>query len=872
MKRVLLASICILIFFSGSLLGSDTRFVRWENRFDNLKSLKSSIEKSEYKDSKLTGFIDKEIGETEKFLNVLIRGRSGNGSLQAIEREYSIPEIEKRVNELADPVISLYYLSALLSRPLNTPMKEQIRDEILKYITAKNRGLSFRPANDELETLTLQYINEEGMGEFEKIRKRLIRDILSKTEYDLSRNDYVSTDINFDHIIFKNAFSITEVFDFNSRVIFKEEYLVSSPEWNFTAKKIITKDKVHEAMIDFTGKRGIAVPGNFSGSSIEGFEKLIFDSSREMLQFSLGKGAATGAKSYNTPLYEIPDFGRFNEAVSEIDRYRTSVIRVLSGTEGEDFVKRVRNNNSGIASRYISHYENVIKREEARIGRLKNANSSLIIYNEEIFFTAKKHFDEIKDLVKDYSELSSDFIEKICLAGVMTPAEYVSFHKYRNNRLLEHGEFFQNLTESAVPLSVSGVDRVNGVYRSAYLRSVNFIRGIFKVEAIPAHIRGAMNSENLKEYGEINRDLRVRGSLIAESIRGNYNKYDTARGEHERVTREKAGRLESMIAQEEINILLNYAAGCAELILKMNYTERALLNYREKYSLIESELKSNNLKGYEKIITGGSIIPAVEDFNPELIDRETYARSILAKEGEDALVTAISLNTYQRRQGVEMKYFPPAGDIAELRRNLKSQFNIKVASWTMDGRNFRDIDLNAAEALRKMLSRKAWRVENNEQKGARVIFPGITGGSGFSAFIPSGWIEGRPDGGGAGDILFRKVFVSPDNSGRIEVSAVVKKDQRLNALSRDWLNAEKFSMVQQKWGDKEGSLYYRSVSRNRDDHVMELYVIERDDYLIILSGRAARDKFNHLSRHLDEIFTSVADEDKLSTASAVKIN
>jgi len=871
MKRALFAALSILILFSGISYGADARFVRWENRLENLKGLKSSVEKSKYKDKQLLSLIDNEIKESDKFLDILIRVKAGDGSLQAAEREYSIPEIEKRVNELAGPVISLYYLSALLNRPLNTPLKDQIRGEILKYITEKNRGLSFRPGNDELETLTLQYINEEGMGEFDKTGKKLIRDILSKTEYDLSRSDYVSNDINFEHMIFKNALIIAEAYDFNSQVKFLENYLISAPDWNFTAKKILTKDKMYKAMRDFAGERDVVLPADFTGTDIGSFEKLIFDSNREILTSSLGHGAPSGAKSYNTPLYEIPDFSRFNEAVNEIDKYRGSVIRVLSGTEGEVYVKRVRNNNSGIAARYIRHYENVIKREEARIGRLKSGNSALIIYNEEIFFTAKKHFGEIKELLNSYSELSSDFIERICLAGVMTPAEYTAFHRYRNHRSLEQGLFFQSLTESSVPLSQSGIERINGIYRSAYLRGVNFIRGLFKIEAIPAHIRGGMTSEILKEYSTINRDLRTRGSLIAESIRGDYSKYDAARAEHERIRSERAGKLEGQIAQEEINVLLDYAAACAELLLQMNYTERALLNYREKYSLIESELKNNNLKGYEKIITGGSLIPAVEDFNPELIDREMYIRSVLAKEGEDALVTAVSLNTFHRRHGVEMKFFPPAGDIAELRRNLKSAYNVKIAAWIMDGSNFRDIDLNASEALKKMLSRKAWLPGSMESSGAGVTFS--TGrGSGFSAVIPAGWREGVPGEKREGNFLLYKVYVSPDGSGRIEVSAVKKGEDRLNDLSREWLRRGRFSMVQQRWGKKEGNDYYRAVSKNRHDHVMELFIIERDDYIIILSGRTSGDRYNNLSRHLDEIFASVKSEDKFTTASAVKAN
>ena len=135
-----------------------------------------------------------------------MRAKAGDGSLKVEERDYSIVEIEKKVNEIASQIISLYYVSALLSRPHNTPIKEKIEDEIVKYISGKNPGIAYKPDINERGMLALQYLMEEGMGEYENIKGKLLRDILSKTEYDLSIKNYVTNEINLEQLIFTNSF------------------------------------------------------------------------------------------------------------------------------------------------------------------------------------------------------------------------------------------------------------------------------------------------------------------------------------------------------------------------------------------------------------------------------------------------------------------------------------------------------------------------------------------------------------------------------------------------------------------------------------------------------------------------------------------
>lgn len=848
MKRVLIASLFVLAVFSLSASGAEGRFLRWENRIDKLKGLKTSIENKSETDKKITALIDKNITESESFIDILVRAKAGHGSLKVEERDYSIAEIEKKVNESASQVISLYYVSALLSKPSNTPVKEKIEEEIEKYISGKNLGLAFKPDINERGKLAHQYLLEEGMGEHKTIQEKLLRDILSKTEYDLSKKNYVTNEINLQQLILKNSFDIVEAFDFNLPVKFNEKYLLSAPQWNFTASRIRTNEKLHGALINYMSLTGINVPENFAGKDIGSFEKIIFEQPREKLLASFKSENFDGAKSYNTPLYEIPDFSRMGEAVNELDKYRLALIKNMTGTEGEEFLKRVKNNNRGLTSKYIKHYENVFKREEARIESFKKRSPSVIIYNELIFAAAKNHFLEIKEGLENYEELSSGFVERIVLSGSITADEYIAFHKYRSSRLLEEAEFMQGLAENFVLLSNAGSVKVSGIYRSVYIRSLAFIRDILKIEPLPSEIRGGMTSNTLNEYSAVNRNFSRSARLIAESMRKDYGKYNAA--VEERATQEKKNSidLETKIGEEEIRIYVSYASDCAEILSGLNYTEKALNNYKDKYNMIESDLKKNNLNDYNKLISQGSLIPAVKDFNPVLIDREIVIRELLSKEGEEALSSAAALNTFYRRQGISMAHYPVAEELKDLKTKLKISTSVRVADWNMDGKNFQKIDLNVLEKLKKMINKQAWLPGESESIGEMVSFSPLNKGTSFSAMIPAGWHKRSSKS---------LVFDSPDKKGTIEIMALNKGDENFGVFPGQWLHNKGFNMIQQRWGKKGENDFHWSVSKLKGNRLAEVYMIENSGCIIIIAGKATDEKQKYLSAHIEGVVDSL---------------
>jgi hypothetical protein len=703
-------------------------------------------------------------------------------------------------------------------------------------------------------------MKEEAMGEYEKIMGKLIRDILSKTEYDLSKKDYLSNDINLEQLIFKNSFDIAEAYDFTPSGVFNEKYLFSVPDWNFTASKIAAKEKIYKNMMSFISSGEIAVPEDFEGKDIEGFEKIIFISLRDRLISSLESGSGTGAKSGNTPLYEIPDFTRMVEAVNDLDKYRRSLLRAMTGTEGEGFIKKVRNNNRGLAGKYIRHYEKVFRREKARIGELKRRNPSIIIYNEELFNVSENHFMKIKKDLENYEKLSSLFIEQIVNSGSITVDDYLAYHKYKCGRLLEQAEFMQNLAEKSEVLTRSGSASVSGIYRSVINRSTGFIREILKIEPVPGEIRAGMNRNTLAEYGEINREFRKRASLIAESIRRDYGKYSAASEERERNIANHSGDFDIKLGEEEIRITVNYAADCAGLLDGMNYTARALSEYKNQYRIMAEEIEKNNYRNYEKFISKGTLIPAVKDFNPELIEKETAAREILAKEGMEALAGASALNIFYHRQGIEISHYPSAEEMKSLKEKLKSSVSVEVAAWTMDGNNFRLIDRNAAETLNKMLTRKAWSPGSIGTGGERVSFSPAGSGESYFAFIPAGWRQRTSK-----DLIFD----SPDNLGTIEIYAVKRDDKKLASFSGEWLRGRGLSMVQQRWGRKGSSDYHWSVSGGEGDTVAEVYMLEENDCIIIICGKASSERYRYLSGHIERVLDSLQREKSLN-ASAFK--
>ncbi len=836
------------------LYSSDARVGRWKSRIERLSKYRDEAAKLTGYDAAADKLFSNEIKSAEEFISLLERYGSGDGSLKTETKKYTINEIESITSETAGPIVSVYYASEMIHATGNPLYKSALKDDINKYAAANGLPLLNKQSR-ETELLAQKYILQRYSSGYDEFRRRAISNILATTGYELSRTGYNSNDINLKEIIFRAAEKSVST-GINSESEFNNKHLTALAEWKEHELSSAEFDRKIKSACSFAEAHGITVTPEDKRKGFVHIEELIFSPQRGLIIMMSENTEKFPSTGYNNPLYEIPDFMEIKIALEDIDMYRQSLNRVINGTEDSGFMNKVKNNNRGIANRYLKKYDNLFKRERLRIAALKGQNSGVIIYNEEIFNVAEKHFTELKDKLLAYADLSSDFIDAIHSPGKIDPDEYLTRYKSKTEKNLEYMSFIERLTADALPAGNFAYTRINNLYRASAGELFATMKKLLVTEQVSPEVRKTMTKDHIKNHAGINDNLKVKGSALILSARKNYEAYSKSYTEAVAAKKESLAASEISIGQDEVDRLMSTAGSYSEYIASMGYTIQALKNYSEEYKKITGDIQAGkDLSQYLEKINSGTLIPLVDGFSPEKIDSEMKLRDMLIREGNESLSGASALTQYYSRRGYRLKYTHTAEEIAKIKTNFNTNPGVKILTWEMNGKNFRLIDTNTAASLKKLINRKAWTpasaLEMEASKETFSLDDKIT----FTISVPSGWnrTEKQDDRKASISVAFK----SPDLLGSILLRAIKFDNENIQIFSDEWNRACGFTPVSKEWGKKNGIEYLLSVSKNSHDRVMESYIIKKEGYVIHISGISDKNKYSSMNRNLKDIFSSL---------------
>jgi len=838
------AAALLILLFSISASGVDSRVERWNLRIDNLKKIQNETTPEKFDKTIVNEITGSELKSSEEFLSILNRYKKEDGSLKSETKKYSIPEIEKKVKEIALPAISLYYMSDTYKNLSDTQIKEKLIGEITAYALNKS-GSSVKISSEDKNAMAEHYIMEKAIAEFDSVLNSTTTDLMSKAQYELSRSDYNSNESDFSKMIQRLIEEMLSEGNLSKNDEFNPKYLIPAPEWKYSADQQANFEARNRAIMKFVNNGGGSPENSSQINDINTAEDAIFVKAKSRLYHLLKETTQGSGATGTTPYYEIPDLQKLSSTIDEIDRYRKTLIRNINGSENSDLVIKLKSNNTGIAARGINRIDAQYKSEDMRIERLKKIKGDFIIYNEEMYKASRIHFNKIKEELYIYAGLSADFIEALYSAGKTDPQKYIDFHKYRTDRLLQYISFAEKLTTNTIPLSESGADKLSSFYKGTIPKVLNSSRNLLKPVTIPSEIRETSNKEHLKEFASINAYFRTKGSSLIKASRKNYDESIAGFTRSAASKKDSSLNSETQIGQDETDRLFNYAKKCSQAINSMNYTATALNRYKEAYNRISDELR----KGNKSADLPESFLATLKDINPDLVDREMATRDLLAKEGMESLSGSITLVQYYKRKGVPVKFTPTPEEIASMKLTFSRSPEIVISSWKMNGKNFRQIDINITAELKKLVNKNAWN-SNGEKTGEETLAIDETELT-VSFTPPAGWgRKTNDDSGHTG----RVTFESPDMKGVIEITSIREDEVNLQMLAGSWPEKSGFSMTEKNWGKKDNSDYIKTTAKNRYDGIMESYMISKNGHVIILSGRTTGDKYRQLNRTLAEMF------------------
>ncbi len=832
---------------------ADARVERWNSRIERISKYRDEAAKIQVSDPALIKLFSDEIKSAEEFISVLGKYSTGNGSVKSENKKFTVEEIEALTAEIANPVITISYALEMIRCTGNPALKTSIRDGIKSF--ALSKGIPLLKKDREYEIFAERYILQKYLSGYEKSKQQAYKEILGITEYELSRTGYNSNRIDLCGIIIKSAGKVTAS-DLNRETAFNEAYLISLPEWKEHEYNAGAINLEINAAASFAEAHGVKVTTDDRIKGVSHLERLTFHPVYTALAEMCSNTEKSPSTGYNNPVYEIPDFKGIITAADDIDRYRKAVSASVPGGDAAGFINRIKHNNMGIAERYIKQYETLFKREKLRIAGLKSKSSGTIVYNEEIFNAAEKHFEEIREKLTAYAELSSGFAEAVIAVHKFDPALYLEQYASKTDKNLEYISFIERLTADASAAGRNPDARTNNIYRGVSKELFTIMKSLYTPEAIPADIRSIMTKEHIKTHAGINANLRTKGTALTSSARKNYDAFAAAYTEAAKIQKSEAITSETSIGQDEVDRLMSCAGKYSEAAASLSYTSNALKNYSDAYNRITDDIReSRDLTQYIEKINSGSIIPLVTDFSPEKIDSEMKLRDMLVREGTESLSGAVTLMQHYSRRGFTLKYNYTSEDIKAIKDKFSRYPETTVASWKMNGKNYRLADTNSTENLKKMISRKAWHQDTANEAGTLKEKFSPDSKITFSIFLPDGWKRTLKEDDRAASLSL--ILQSPDLLGKIFLRAVKFDNDSIQVYSDELNKAENFTPVAKEWGKLGGKEYLLSVSRNRYNSIMESYIIKKDGYIIQLSGITDKKKHPVMNKNLKSIFSSL---------------
>ncbi len=852
MKKTLY--IIILLAIPAILSAGDARVERWNSRIERLNKYKSEVSGNPVYDPSAVSLFNDEIKSAEEFISVLGKYSSGDGSVKAESRKYTVQEIEAYTSEIANPVISVYYSAEMVKACSNPLLKSAVKDDINRY--AESKGFpAYKKESRDAEEIAGRYILQRYISGYENFRKKAESEILGMTEYELSRTGYNSNKIDLTEMIIKSAEKVCSS-PLNTETAFNENYLASLPEWKEHERSSDTLNSKMNAVISFAESHGTTITPEDRKKGIEHVENITFNQPGTTIIMMCENTEKAQSTGYNNPVYEIPDFRGIQKAVEEIDRYRGTLSVSVTGAEGNAFINRVKNNNRGLAERYIKQYDNLYARERQRISGLRSKNSSIIIYNEEIFNASEKHFAEIKGKLIAYADLSADYIEAVYSSGRIDPEKYIADYDIKTERKLNYASFIEKLTADSTAAGETADTPIVNTYKGSAKDLLNLTKSMYIPEQIPVNIRSTMTKEHIRSYNRINDSLRVKGTALSVSARKNYEAFLSAYAGA--LSSKRSGEIasETSIGQDEVDRLMSCAKKCSESAASFTYTSEALKNYLEEYNRITGDIRDGkDLSQYLEKINSGSIIPLVQGFSTEKIDSETKLRDMLVREGSESLSGAIALMQYYSRRGFALKYTYTTEDIKAIKEKLVSGPEVTISSWKMNGKNYRLVDTNSTEGLKKLINRKAWHpVADTGQKQAKEKFS-PDGKIEFAISLPDGWNRSAASEDSSAALSLS--LKSPDLQGKIILRTVKSDNDNIQLFSDEWNRTNGFTQVAKEWGKQNGSDFLMTVSKNKYNAVMESYIIRKDGYVIQVTGITDKKMQATMNRNLKDIFSSL---------------
>jgi len=526
--------------------------------------------------------------------------------------------------------------------------------------------------------------------------------------------------------------------------------------------------------------------------------------------------------------------------IEEIDAIRKSRAQSITGRESDDYFKALSKDFDSAVSGKIS------ASERPRPGRdHKNGN------------TGPSGLAAALEQAKKYAERSRAFLAWLSHTRRMEASEMPSLYRYRIDRSAAYIGFMKDLAAGASGLTVCESRNLSDRFTTAVSRTYNVLKSVEAAVSPDRKMITRMTAREITACRELKRDFHARSTEAGHDISAQLQKFISSTNESSSLARSTDGNLKNKIAQYEIDHFVDTARMCSRSHDALRYDEDALSAYRESFIRMKTEAAGgNSVLHRDDGPVRATIITACPGFDEGRLVAERAAKEYLKKECEDALARIGSLLGFYRRLGSALEIAPDRNEIEDIRRIISRRFTVKISSWTMDERNYREIDAKAfyeiarAARISAVRSQQASGPDNRPNRTVP-----INDGS-LSFFLPGQWTEKKT---GELDRMKGKIssYCNPLTDSSIDVASVSADGRSMQDISVEWIKREGMKPVRWKFIRKNDREFCWAVAGNGKTRIMETYAVIQEGSVIIISGETERGRRTEFSQTMAGLIGSM---------------
>ncbi len=780
----------------------------WQRRVDTITARKAAFEKSGEADKRLILLLDKDLGRGRDMLRVL--KSSQPASREASPKEGAPDNPATGMADIIRPVIAVHLLRSATAPQggaieavrdaLETRIESLLRENGLPA-ARKLAGeiLAQEAGRDGLAHLAAELALVSALNDRKQLETTLVPEIESHFAGELSKSKDALETPEMKHRVITYA---QEKLD-RRQAPAPAAILDSSAIWNGIAggvREELPHYKKIFAMLP-AGKDAQQQSVRYYLRNIASLDTVYF------------RGIAAKMTENKAPKDLPAGYGNIVQAMQGINRVRQGIIPSLSGKEESDYFESVD-----------SRFEKIV--------------------------SSCKVPPELSGKAAEYRRESVDFLKWASSAKRRDGARIAGAFQSVQNRCVEYADFILALSrEAGAP--AADYPALHANYRSALqqvpalLATLDHTVAIRK-ESIP-HLQPGQIRDMRKRKAEFTRYLKT----IQAEISGSFLAYSRGRSETKAARIGEAAGREKKAAQYDVELLVTSLTQYHAFYRQLDHARRALNDYRQAYDRIHGDPDGIGKKTLEKCLQAQSLIPTVEGFDPEKIRREYTTKSYLRREVKSLVSSINSLMNFYGQKGIRVSALVSRETLESTQKAVDAPLEVQVADWTMNERNFAEIDKKVIQSLQAASTRRAWSGDAGSARTVQVQAAGI------SIAVPQGWNESAvmPREKEKGVI---SAWASPDEKARIEIAGIPASGDDLRLSSIRWLGSLGFTFTRGKWGSRGETDYFWSIARSpKGGKARESYAFKSNDRIIFLSGSSDSGTYNFLKKKLEPVFDSL---------------